>query len=457
MNYAEFLGRKLHEGASHGFEPVFMPDRLMDFQAAMVDYAVGKGRAALFEDCGLGKTFQFLAWAQNVVEHTNKPVLILTPLAVSGQTIREAEKFDIEATRSVAGEMPASASIVVTNYERLGHFNPADFAGVVCDESSILKSFKGTRKGEITDFMRKTPYRLLATATAAPNDYIELGTSSEALGYMGYMDMLNRFFKNEQGNSTATGRMYGEAPKWRFKGHAELPFWQWVCSWARAMRKPSDLGFDDGQLKMPPLVENEHLVKAETLADGSLFNLPAATLPEQREEKKRTIKERCEKAADLADHDKPTLLWCQLNAEADMLEDIMPDAVQVSGSDSDDRKEAKFLDFINGNIRDLVTKPKIGALGLNFQHCAHVVDFPSHSYEQYYQGVRRCWRFGQTQTVTVDTVMTEGERRIIENRKRKAAQAEIMFDNLIAEMNNAVAIDTTKNFNAKMEVPSWAA
>lgn len=457
MDYSEFLSLKLQEGAEHGFEPVFMPDRLMDFQAAMVGYAVRKGRAALFEDCGLGKTFQFLVWAQNVVQHTNKPVLILTPLAVSGQTIREAEKFDIEATRSVAGEMPSSAGIVVTNYERLGHFNPTDFAGVVCDESSILKSFKGTRKGEITEFMRKTPYRLLATATAAPNDYIELGTSSEALGYMGYMDMLNRFFKNEQGNSTATGRMYGEAPKWRFKGHAELPFWQWVCSWARAMRKPSDLGFDDGQLKMPPLVEDEHLVKAETLADGSLFNLPASTLPEQREEKKRTIRERCEKAAELAEHDKPTLLWCQLNAEADMLEDIMPDAVQVSGSDSDDRKEAKFLDFINGNIRDLVTKPKIGALGLNFQHCAHVVDFPSHSYEQYYQGVRRCWRFGQTQTVTVDTVMTEGERRIIENRKRKAAQAEIMFDNLIAEMNNAVTIDTTKNFNAKMEVPTWAA
>lgn len=457
MEYADFLGRKLHEGADCGFDPVFMPDKLMDFQAAMVDYAVRKGRAALFEDCGLGKTFQFLAWAQNVVQYTNKPVLILTPLAVSGQTIREAEKFDIDATRSIAGEMPNGAGIIVTNYERLGHFNPADFAGVVCDESSILKSFKGTRKGEITDFMRKTPYRLLATATAAPNDYIELGTSSEALGYMGYMDMLNRFFKNEQGNSTATGRMYGEAPKWRFKGHAELPFWQWVCSWARAMRKPSDLGFDDGQLKMPPLVENEHLVKAETLAEGSLFNLPASTLPEQREEKRRTIQERCEKAAELANHGSPTLLWCQLNDEADLLEEIMPDAVQVSGSDSDDRKEAKFLDFINGNIRDLITKPKIGALGLNFQHCAHVVDFPSHSYEQYYQGVRRCWRFGQTQTVTVDTVMTEGERRIIENRKRKAAQAEIMFDNLISEMNNAVAIDTTKHFNTKMEVPSWAA
>ena len=303
--------------------------------------------------------------------------------------------------------------------------------------------------------MRKVPYRLLTTATAAPNDYVELGTSSEALGFMGYMDMLNRFFKNEQGNSTATGRMYGEAAKWRFKGHAELPFWQWVCSWARALRKPSDLGFDDGPLKLPPLIEREHLVEAETLADGKLFNLPAQTLPEQREEKRRTIQERCEKAAELASHDKPSLLWCQLNDEADLLEKMMPDAVQVSGSDSDDAKEGKFLDFINGNIRDLITKPKIGALGLNFQHCAHVVDFPSHSYEQYYQGVRRCWRFGQTQSVTVDTVMTEGERRIIQNRKRKAEQAEIMFANLIAEMNNAMTINTAKDFSTKMEMPSW--
>lgn len=455
MDYDDFLNRKLHEGADHGFDPIFMPSQLMDFQAAMVEYAVRKGRSALFEDCGLGKTFQFLVWAQNVIEYTNKPVLILTPLAVSGQTVREAEKFGIEAYRSVAGEMVGK--LIVTNYERIGMFNPSDFAGVVCDESSILKNFKGARKSEITDFMRKVPYRLLATATAAPNDYIELGTSSEALGYMGYMDMLNRFFKNEQGNSTATGRMYGEAPKWRFKGHSELPFWQWVCSWARAMRKPSDLGFDDGQMKLPPLIENEHLVKASSPPTNFMFEMPAATLPEQREEKKRTIKERCEKAAELADHNKPSLIWCQLNDEADTLERMMPDAVQISGSDSDDRKEAKFLDFINGNIRDLITKPKIGALGLNFQHCAHVIDFPSHSYEQYYQGVRRCWRFGQTQPVVVDTIMTEGERKITENRKRKARQAEAMFGNLIAEMNNAISINTKKDFSNRMEIPTWLA
>lgn len=451
-DYQRFVQSKLHEGADHGFAPTFMPSQAFDFQRAMIEYAVRKGRAALFEDCGLGKTLQFLTWAQNVVENTNRPVLVLTPLAVSGQTIREAEKFDIEAVRSADGSIPRK--LVVTNYERLAAFNPADFAGVVCDESSILKSFDGARRAEITDFMRKVPYRLLATATAAPNDYIELGTSSEALGYMGHMDMLNRFFKNDQNNS-ATRRHYGEAPTWRFKGHAELPFWRWVCSWSRAMRKPSDLGFPDGDFILPPLIERSHLVTAEQLAPGMLFALPAASLPEQREEKKRTVKERCEKVAELVAHGEPALVWCQLNEEADMLERIIPGAVQVAGKHSDDVKEGRFMDFIDGGIRVLVTKPKIGALGLNFQHCAHVVDFPSHSFEQRYQGIRRCWRFGQKRPVRVDTVHTEGEARVMENQRRKAEAAERMFGNLVAEMNNAIHIAARRAPAKQMEIPAW--
>lgn len=450
--YRQFLEQKLHEGANHGFEPTFMPPQLFDFQQAMVEYAVRKGRAALFEDCGLGKTAQLLTWGQNVVEHTNRPVLVLTPLAVAGQTTREAEKFGIEAVRSIDGAM--RGKLIVTNYERLGAFHPSDFAGVVCDESSILKSFDGARKAQITEFMRKVPYRLLDTATAAPNDYIELGTSSEALGYLGYMDMLNRFFKNDLNNS-ATRRHYGEAPKWRFKGHAELPFWRWVCSWARALRKPSDLGFDDGPFILPELIEQTHLVAAESRAPGMLFALPATTLPEQREEKKRTIRERCERVAELVDHKDSALVWCQLDAEADLLEQMIPDAIQVSGKDKDELKEKRFLDFIDGGHRVMVTKAKIGALGLNFQHCAHVVDFPSHSYEQWYQGVRRCWRFGQTKPVRVDTVHTEGEVKILENRQRKARAAEAMFQNLVTEMNNAIHIEGRQAPTQRMEIPAW--
>jgi hypothetical protein len=451
MNYSDFIARKMHEGADQGFEPTFMPDGAFDFQKAMIEYAVRKGRAALFEDCGLGKTLQFLSWAQNVVENTNKPVLIMTPLAVSLQTIREAEKFGIEAERSFGSY---TKKIVVTNYERLEHFDPSRFAGVVCDESSILKSFDGARRGQITDFMRKVPYRLLATATAAPNDYIELGTSSEALGYMGHMDMLNRFFKNDLNNS-ATRRHYGEAPKWRFKGHAELPFWQWVCSWSRAMRKPSDLGFNDGAFQLPKLIESMHLVNTESVAQGMLFALPATTLPEQREEKKRTVRERCEKVAELVAHGKPALVWAQLNEETDLLEKLIPGAVQVAGKHSDEVKEQRFIDFINGDIRVLVTKPKIGAMGLNFQHCAHVTYFPSHSYEQYYQAVRRCWRFGQQSPVRVDIVHTEGEAKVIENQNRKAMQAQRMFANLVAEMNNAIGFRADRSHNQTMEIPQW--
>jgi hypothetical protein len=454
MNYAAFLDHKTHSGASDGVPVRFSPSGLFDFQRAMIDYALRTSRAALFEDCGLGKTVQMLTWSQNIVEHTNKPVLILTPLAVAPQTLREAEKFGIEAAKSAGGT--PSSKISVTNYEKLEHFNPQDFAGVVCDESSILKSFDGTRRNQITDFMRKMPYRLLATATAAPNDYIELGSSSEALGYMGQMDMLNRFFKNDQNNS-ATRRMYGEAPKWRFKGHAETPFWRWVCSWARALRKPSDLGFDDGPFNLPALIENRHIVDTVAPPNGMLFNLPASTLPEQREEKKRSIKDRCEKVASLVDHGKPAIVWCQFNEEAEYLERIIAGAGQVSGSDSEEAKERKFMDFIEGRMRVLVSKPKIGALGLNFQHCAHVVYFPSHSFEQYYQAVRRCWRFGQTSEVRVDVVMTEGEKKVMDNLARKAAQAAVMFDNLVAEMNAAISMSTKRDFKKQVEVPPWAA
>ena len=452
-SYQDFLYQKLHTGAAHGFEPIWLPPELFDFQQSLVTWAIRKGRAAIFADCGLGKTAMQLTWAENVARHSGKPVLILAPLAVAPQTIREGEKFGIECHRSINGDV--AGRIVITNYERLEHFSPGDFAGVVCDESSILKSFDGARRNEITDFMRKVPYRLLATATAAPNDFIELGTSSEALGYMGHMDMLARFFKNDQNNLTSR-RMYGEAPKWRFKGHAEQPFWRWVTSWARACRQPSDLGFDDGRFVLPPLSEIDHLIETNTVPDGMLFALPATNLREQRAEKKRTVTERCEQVASMvADTGQPALVWCHLNEEGDLLQQLIPGAVQVSGKDKDEVKERRLIDFAEGQSRVLITKPKIGAWGLNFQVCSHITYFPSHSFEQYYQSVRRCWRFGQKRPVTVDIILTEGERRIMQNLQRKREQAEQMFGNLVAEMNHSLEIQRKEYNTTPIEVPSW--
>ena len=454
--YHIFIASKSQADTGDGFDPVWMPEFLFDFQASLVEWALRKGRAAIFADCGMGKTAIQLTWAENVARKTNRPVLVLTPLAVGAQTVAEAHKFGIEATRSNGD---AVRGICVTNYERLHHFNPDDFAGVVCDESSILKNFDGTTKDAVTEFMRRMPYRLLCTATAAPNDFVELGTSSEALGYLGHMDMLNRFFKNDQ-NTSDTQRKWtnhgGGGPKWRFKGHAEVPFWRWVASWARALRRPSDLGFSDDRFALPELIEREQVVKSIRPREGFLFALPAHGLTEQREERRRTIKERCERVAEiLSGTGKPAVAWCHLNDEGDLIERLIPDAVQVSGTDSDDEKEAKFNAFADGSARVLVIKPVIGAWGLNWQHCAHMTVFAGYSFEQYYQGVRRCWRFGQRNPVVVDHVVSDGETEVLAARKRKAAQADRMFAELVRHMRDGMHVDRGSYGSKKEEVPSW--
>lgn len=459
--YQEFLLQKSQLGTHDGFEPVWMPDFLFDFQRHLVDWAVRKGKAAIFADCGLGKTPMQLVWAENVVRHTNRPVLIATPLAVSHQLLREAEKFGIEAARITDGNVPSGARIIVTNYERVDRFRSADFAGMVCDESSILKNFDGVRRATVTEFLRMLPYRLLCTATAAPNDYVELGTASEALGELGHMDMLTRFFRNDNNNAShrVMHRMRWNHKEpgsvWRFKGHAELAFWQWVCSWARAIRRPSDLGFDDGPFILPPLTEEEHLVEARKPRNGMLFDLPAVGLKEQREERRNTINERCEMVAKIVGHSDQALVWCHLNAEGDLLESLIDDALQVAGSDSDDTKEERLLAFANGDLRVLVTKPKIGAWGLNLQCCSHITFFPSHSYEQYYQGVRRCWRFGQERPVKVDVISTKGDHNVMANLQRKAKQADRMFTALVTEMNHAAHIARTNPYTQTAEAPPW--
>tara|TARA_R100001530_G_scaffold16043_7_gene14207 strand:- start:935 stop:2302 length:1368 start_codon:yes stop_codon:yes gene_type:complete len=449
--YGGFLEKKSQLGGNHGFAPNWEPSFLFDFQQDLVTWAIRRGRAAIFADCGLGKTPMQLVWAENVRRHTGGDVLILTPLAVAHQTLRESEKFGIDCDR--AG--PGRQGITVTNYEQLHKLNANDYAGVVCDESSILKNFSGKRRAEITSFMRKMRYRLLCTATAAPNDYHELGTSSEALGELGYTDMLGKFFKNDQGN-IATGRQWGGVAKWRLKGHAEEPFWRWVCSWARAVRRPSDLGYSDERFALPPLHVNENIVHDVAPMEGHLFHVPARGLDEQRKEQRETIEERCAKVAELVDHSDPAVAWCHYNAEGDLLERLIPDAVQVSGSDTDEAKEEKFLGFAEGRYRVMVTKPKIGAFGLNWQHCAHHTYFPSHSFEQWYQAVRRSWRFGQDRPVTVDIVTTPSGEGVLQNLKQKADAADLMFDRLVGHMRDQLSIDRgSYSPGNKLEMPTW--
>jgi hypothetical protein len=456
VSYIEFLSSKSQYGSESGFEPNWLPDFLFPFQRELVEWTIRMGRAAEFADCGLGKTPMQLVWAENVRKHTGKPVLILTPLAVAFQTEGEAAKFGIDAAASRDGSLPAP--ITITNYEQLEKFNPDDFGGIVCDESSAIKAFDGKRRALVTEFLRTIQYRLLCTATAAPNDYVELGTSSEALGYLGHMDMLGRFFVNNQNTSKAfSGRWRGafEGQQWRFKGHAEEAFWRWVTSWARAVRKPSDLGFSDDGYDLPPLEIRKHMVDAARPAEGRLFDLPAAGLHEEREESRRTIAERCEKVAEVLADAKPAVAWCHLNDEASRLVKLIDGAVQVSGTDSTDEKEEKLLAFGRGEIRVLVTKPVIGAWGLNWQHCHRMSFFPSHSYEQYYQAVRRSWRFGQTESVKVDIVTTAGGANVFANLQRKSAAADRMFDALTAHMRDALTVQRMTNYDTRVQVPSW--
>ena len=467
--YTQFLTRKTQLGGEHGFAPIEIPDFLFPFQAHLVDWALRRGRAAVFAGCGLGKTPMQLAWADNVVRHTNKPVLILTPLAVSHQTVRESEKFGIEAHRSSDGT--AKPHITVTNYERLKHFDPRQFGGVVCDEASIIKHWSGATQKAVTRFLSKMPYRLLCTATPAPNDYIEMGTHSEALGGMTYSDMLAMFFRQisddeKKRRATADDVIHSRRLSWRviqsigqyaMKAHAFEPFWRWVSSWARACRKPSDLGaFDDGLFRLPELIRRDHMVTPRRPPDGWLFTIPAFGLNQERGERRRTIEERSELVVSLTRESDSAVVWCQLNEEGDRLEQDIPGAVQIKGSQNMEEKEERLVAFLDGQARVLVTKPKIAGLGLNLQHCAHVVTFVDHSYEQFYQAVRRCWRFGQTRPVTLDVIATEGEINVQKNMDRKERLAEQMFEAVVKFMNDSQKVKSNKHARAT-EVPKWLA
>lgn len=449
-DYRAFVDRKMHLAGEFGFKPTYTNPHCYDFQSHLIDWGLRQGRQATFADCGLGKTLMQCVWAENVHRHTNRPVLILAPLSVSAQTVEEAEKFGIEAFRSPDGKWPHGKGIITTNYERMHYFDPHDFAGVVCDESSIVKNFAGATRGAITDFMRKVKFRAMYTATPSPNDYTELGTTSEALGDMAYMDMLQQFFVSN--DNTLHPAHIGQ--QWRFKGHAEPHFWRWVASFARAVRKPSDLGYSDDGWTLPKLHEVAHKIQSTSL-DGQLFAMPVRGLPEEREERKATIAERCEAAADLIRNHDVGVMWCHLNAEADLLTQIVPGAVNLSGADRDEVKEEKFAAFKSGQIKYLVTKPKIAALGVNWQHCAASTYFDDYSYEQYYQAVRRFWRFGQKREVTVYQIGTTSLENVAKSRKRKAEAADKLFAEMMQHMIAAQRYRRVEYGDLPPTFPSW--
>jgi hypothetical protein len=436
--YLNFLENKKHSLGNFGFDANFIPDIAFDFQKSIIEKAILKGRIAVFADTGLGKTLIQLSIAKNIINHTNKKVLILTPLAVAFQFILEAEKLgidDIEYSKNGVH----TKKIVVCNYERLHYFNEKDFVGVILDESSILKNFDGAIKQKITSFIKKIPYRFLSTATPSPNDYIELGTSSEALGYLGYTDMLTRFFKNNKGSI----EVRNAGSEYYIKPHAEKDFWQWVSQWAISIRKPSDLGFSDEKYKLPKLIENQHQVRNESpLAingQTSLFNFPAVNFFEIKAETRSTLEQRCEKAVELANAHETSVYWVNLNDEAKLINQL-DNCVEVKGNMDIDKKEEILLAFSKGEIKKLITKTSITAFGLNWQHCNHTTYFPTYSYEQYYQAIRRFWRFGQKNDVYVDLVLSDGQTRIMESLQIKKEKANDMFTKLSENVNSIYEI-----------------
>lgn len=454
MDYHEFLKGKQHLLGEFGFNPSWIPSKAFDYQQAIIERSVKKGRYGVFADTGLGKTLMQLSIAYNVVLKTNKPALILTPLAVAFQFIDEAEKIgidDIEHSRDGS----FSKKIVVCNYERLHLLNPEDFACVMLDESSILKNFNGKIRDQVIAFIKRVPYRFLSTATPSPNDFIELGNSSEALGYMGYMDMLTKFFKSNQGSADSNNRNIGE--KFYLKPHAEKDFFAWVNQWAVMVKKPSDLGFSDAGYELPPLHVNHHMVNNnEALEVGGqkeMFIRPAARLTEIRQEQKLTVKQRCEKAVELASG-KNSVYWCNLNDEGELLGELDKDAIEITGGMSLEKKEDILISFARGDIKRLITKAKMTSLGLNWQHCNHTVFFPTYSYEQYYQAIRRFWRFGQKREVTCDMVISEGQERVTQALEQKTQKAIELYGNLVACANRKFSHEI-KPFNQQVQLAGF--
>lgn len=421
--YKEFLEAKAIRHIPTGIDdPPALGHHLFDFQRDIVRWALKKGRAAIFADCGMGKTAMQLEWAKYIPGK----VLILAPLAVSAQTVREGKKFGVEVEYS---RHPIDAHVTITNYEMLDKFNPGDYTGIVLDESSILKSYDGKFRTQIIESFSNTPFRLACTATPAPNDHMELGNHAEFLGAMSRVEMLSTFFVHDGGDTS----------KWRLKGHAETDFWKWMCSWAVMIRKPSDLGYHDGDFVLPPLNIHHRIVETESRPEGALFAMEATTLIERKDARRLTISERSKAVTDIvaSKPDEPWLIWCNLNDESKSVIASIETATEITGSDSHDIKESRMLGFSNGDYKILVTKPSIAGFGMNWQHCSNVVFLGlSDSYEQFYQAIRRCWRFGQNNHVDCYIVTSDSEGAVVANINRKESDSMRMAEEMVGHMHD---------------------
>jgi superfamily II DNA or RNA helicase len=404
--YREFIASRSPTNQMAGFKPQSISDKAKEHQRAVIDFALQRGKSAAFLDTGLGKSFIELEFARQCAEETGKPSLILTPLAVAGQMVREGQKFGIDA-RQIREQHEVGYGVMVANYERLAKLDPASFGAVILDESSILKSYASKTRVMLTDAFKHTHFKLAATATPSPNDHTELGNHAEFLDVMRQQEMLSKWFIND--TSTAS-------QDWRLKGHAAQDFWSFVAGWARCATMPSDLGGDDAGYILPAIDRRVHIVEAdrmENVAQGMLFRIPEMSATSFHEEKRLTITQRCKLAADMATHDKPVTVWCETNEESAALAKMIPGAIEVHGSLDPDEKERRILGFADGEYRVIVTKPKLAGFGVNWQHCAHAVFASiSFSYEQHYQAVRRSHRFGQSETVRNDIVLSDTEASI---------------------------------------------
>lgn len=456
MDYQEFLHRKTAMVPPCGLVDLpELPASMFPHQKALTDWALRRGRAAIFADTGLGKTRMELAWADAIRQDSRKPVLMLTPLAVAPQVVAEAASMNIDGVIH-AREPSEVGPITVTNYERLHKFDPAMFGAVVADESSVIKNHTSKTLQQLLDAFAHTPYKLPATATPAPNDWTELGTHAEFLGICTRAEMLAEYFVHDG----------GETQVWRLKGHAREQFWRWVSSWGAMVRRPSDLGFDDSLYELPPLSVEQHTVDTSAEADaGRLFALEAQTLSERRDARRASLTQRCEALARMVNEGRqPWVVWTELNAEGDALQKLIPDAVEVRGSDELEHKERTLADFAAGRIRVLISKPSICGWGLNWQHCARMAFAgASDSWEGFYQAIRRCWRFGQKRSVQVHVFASHLEGAVVANLRRKEADAAVMADALASETRQAVlsavlgASRETNHYNAarRIQSPGW--